>query len=154
MTKKPRNKKYNKTKELRLVVEAELSNLVIAAIADDEVSEPTVKVTNLKGDELKVSTAVAMAASNFSYKWDITLAVGCYDSKGYKEIKFDYVPLLTPIKQRDLNAYLNERHTDFINDLRNKNVRIHFVGWTARANGRGLTDNEIDVIFDKLNAWD
>ncbi len=152
--KKKRTKKYDSVKSAQLVNQHILKSMAVTFVARDDKNKPPVSLVNLKGDNLPISRNTASAISDYRYKWFIYLAVGCYNSKGEQEIKVDYVKLTTPYLQSELVEYLNERHQEFIGDLQSKNVKLAFGGWIARASGRELTLKEIDVIFEKQNAWD
>ena len=102
---------------------------------------------------MSITQRVSDAITNFRYKWSIYLVVGCLNSKGEEELKIDHALMSEPYLQSELVGYLNDRHQDFIGDLKSKNVKMSFAGWVARPSGRELEPEELYNIFNKLNAW-
>lgn len=150
---KTRNKKYNRVEAVRKNNERILKGFAVAFVANDKSSKEPIKLINLKGDERPVTKTMSEAITVFRYKWFIYLVVGCFNSKGERELKIDYAPMKQPYLQSELVGYLNERHQNFIGDLKAKNVNINFAGWIAKPSGRELEPEELYTIFDKLGAW-
>ena len=130
-----------------------LKSLAVAYVANAEHANKYVSLIDLNGNERPVTKIMNDAISMYPYKWFVYLIIGCYDGKGNREIKIDYVPCAKPYLQSELPEYLNERHQKFIGDVKSKSVDISFVGWVARASGRELERDELFNIFEKLKAW-
>jgi len=150
---KVRKKKHNPVEAVRKNNIRVLKGFAIAFIANDKSSKEPIKLVNLKGDERPVTKTMAEAITYFRYKWAIYLVVGCFNSKGDQELKIDYAVMTEPYLQSELVGYLNERHQNFISDLKSKNVNIQFAGWVAKPSGRELDPEELYTIFNKLEAW-
>jgi len=148
-----RNKKFNRVEAVRKNNERILKGFAVAFIANDNSSKEPIKLINLKGDEMPITKTMSDAITVFRYKWFIYLVVGCFNSKGERELKIDYAPMKEPYLQSELVGYLNERHQNFIGDLKSKNVKMNFAGWIAKPSGRELEPEELYKIFDKLGAW-
>ena len=119
---------------------------------DDNTSVP-IKLTTTKGKEIAVTPEIHNAVTRYRYKWFIYMIVGCYNSKGEKELKIDYAPMKDEYYQKDLVSYLNNRHGEFVRDLKSKNVNIQFVGWVAKISGKELTPEELFNLFENLGGW-
>tara|TARA_R110000737_G_C14512145_1_gene473842 strand:- start:315 stop:773 length:459 start_codon:yes stop_codon:yes gene_type:complete len=150
---KKRNKKHNPVEAARKNNIRVLKGFAIAFIANDKSSKEPIKLINLKGDERPVTKTMSDAITVFRYKWTIYLVVGCFNSKGEQELKIDYAVMKQPYLQSELVGYLNERHQNFIGELKAKNVKMNFAGWIAKPSGRELEPEELYTIFDKLEAW-
>jgi hypothetical protein len=148
-----RNKKYNHTESMRKDNMRALKGVAVTFVTDGGKAKDPVKLVNLKGDEMSITQRVSDAITNFRYKWSIYLVVGCLNSKGEEELKIDHALMSEPYLQSELVGYLNDRHQDFIGDLKSKNVKMSFAGWVARPSGRELEPEELYNIFNKLNAW-
>ena len=146
-------KKYNPLKHVQLNNERILKGFAVTFVANDKSSNNPIKLINLKGDERTVTKTMNEAITVFRYKWFMYLVVGCFNSKGERELKIDYVPCKQPYLQSELVGYLNERHQNFMQDLKAKNVNINWAGWLAKPCGREFSPEEIYNIFDKQGAW-
>lgn len=150
---KKRNKKHNRVEAARKNNMRVLKGFAIAFVANDKSSKQPIKLINLKGEERPITKTMSDAITVFRYKWSIYLVVGCFNSKGEQELKIDYAVMTEPYLQSELVGYLNERHQNFIGDLKSKNVNMAFAGWIAKPSGRELEPEELYYIFNKLGAW-
>ena len=151
---KPRNKKHNLVEAVRKNNIRVLKGFAVAFVANDKSSNQPIKLINMKGDELPVTKTMSDAITVFPYKWFMYLVVGCFNSKGEKELKIDSAPMKEPYFQSELVEYLNKRHQKFIAGLKSKNVTMVFAGWVAKPSGREFSVEELYTIFNKFEAWD
>lgn len=155
--KKKRNKKYNHLAKVTKGNERILKNFAVMFSTSEKLAPSAdgnkIKLINMQGDLMPVSQTMAAAIANFRYKWFIYLVVGCYNTKGEKELKIDPVPCTEPYLQSELVGYLNDRHDAMIDKLKAQNVNIAFYGWVAKASGDEFTDEALFNIFDKYESW-
>ena len=151
--KKRRSKGYNKFRTVNTINKSALDDLAVAYVSNGDSERRSVVLIDLKGNEVSFKRSMLGTISVFQYRWCVHLIVGCHDSRGHQEIKIDDVQFTSLCSQKDLPDYLNDRHQEFISNLRRMNVDISFVGWVARAKGRELKEVELFNIFKNLEAW-
>lgn len=156
MSNKKRNKKHNKVEAIRRNNSRILKGFAVAfttGVGATPSPEHPIKLINLNGELMQITQTMAHAIADFKYKWFVYLVVGCYNSKGNRELKIDRVPCTEPYLQSELVEYLNTRHSSMITDLTSKNVRIEFVGWIAKPSGAEFTDEKLYDIFEGFGSW-
>ncbi len=151
---KMRNNIFNPIEAARRVNERILRKLCAVYFVNDAISKQDVALTDLKGERVTITKQLASATMHHRYKWVVYLCAGCVNTKGERELKVETVTCQQYYLQSELVEFLNERHQAFFKDLRSKNVRIEFGGWTAKASGRELEDSELFDIFENMGAWD
>ena len=153
--KKPkiRSKKFNRVEAVRRNNERILKGFAVAYFANDLATKQDIILVNLKGEKMPVTRTMSDAITKHRYKWEVYLCAGCLNSKGLKELKLETVASKEPYLQSELVEFLNKRHQAFFAGLREKNVRIEWGGWIARASGRELEAEEVYNLFENIGAW-
>ena len=145
-----RNKKYNPRKSNEALLRQLLKDRLFihcTSVSDDMFS------TDRKGNEINVSPLTMRAIADTPQKWTLHLICGCYDSKGNQDIKELIVGNNQYLYHYQLLDSIREEQAKQIKDLNSKNVKILFVGWIAFAQGEELSSSEVDVILEKIGAW-
>lgn len=149
---KKRNKKFNPVKSATIVAQQALKDLAVAKVVTGEDSPP-ISLIDMHGNNIEITRMIANTIADFRFKWSIYLVIGTVSRRGNKELKIDHVPCSQPYLQSELVVFLNDRHQAFIDDVRQKNADINFVGWIAKPSGREIEPEQLYNIFDKLGAW-
>lgn len=149
---KKRSKKYNPLKSAQVINEHVLKGCAISYFANDEISDQDIILTDLNGVKLNVTRNIANAITDFPYRWSIMLGVFCIE-KGLKTCKFELVNFKERYLQSELVNILNDKHQEFINKQKDKNVNMTGAGWIASPVGRDFSEDEAGIIFEKINAF-
>ena len=154
MAKKIRKKKFNRVLSVTRSNEQILKGFAVAYFVNDSVPKQDIILIDLKGNRKPVTKTMSDAITLHRYKWQVYLCAGCLNSKNEKELKIEPVSCNQPYLQGELVEFLNNQHQALFNSLREKNVRVEFGGWIARAAGKELETEEVYNIFDNLKAWE
>lgn len=149
MTKK-RTKKHNIHKRFQRVAEASFHNHVMAFATNQGQ-----KVTNLvKLPEMRLVKPTRYEADTFTknpFQWTVHLAGFGRKENGTEYMEYEIIRTSGAYIQDEIVDYLDDRHRAFIRGM-NQN-RLVGAGWVASMSGRMLTETELILLFNKLNAW-
>lgn len=147
---------YDPTKRHRkkgTVKRHELNDLAVFHSQKDSGERYKCSVINFKTNtNVVVNARLAHGIGKQSHKWNVHLLAIGRESNGKARFEVDEVPLSEPLAQHQLVDYLCDRHKEFAVKFQERNTLTN-VAWLAVMNHDTISNEEIDAILTKQDAW-
>ena len=146
---KRRTKKHNIHKRYQRAAEASFSNHVIAYATNQGTAET--HLVKLPATLVKPTLFEANALTQNAYHWTLHLAGFGRKENGQEYMEYEVIKTHGKYRQAELVSYLNDRHQAFLEGM-NKSCLVG-AGWVATMSQKELTEDQLNTIFTRLNAW-
>ena len=153
MGNKKRNKKHNKMKGALACAKVGLKNLAVFHSQNANHEKYTAELVNYKtARSTDVGLSMAGAITKIRHLWNIHLIAVGVESNGKSRFEVEEVKLTEPLYQSQLVDYLNDAHDDLAEDFKQRNTLTNLC-WLAVPNGDSISNEQIDAILTKYEAW-
>lgn len=101
---------------------------------------------------IKMSPTLIKAMITGTFRWGVTLIVGCKESNGKSKVVQEYIGFQDPHTQEELKEYITQEHDALIEECASK-MKVEYVGWIASPHRVEFEPAKSQAILEKLNQY-